>query len=72
MTDRKTFAARVANTFDMQLFQLIDTARHNTVDSASSFTPAQRAAWREVWCLLSDARPKVRAMMSKADRKATS
>lgn len=69
---RKAFAERTANVFDMQLFQLIDTARHNATDSASSFTTAQRAAWWEVSFLLAEARPKVRLMMSKADREATS
>lgn len=68
---RKTFVERAADSFDHSLFGLIETAQHNSTDAAS-FTTAQRVAWREVWFLLSDARPKVRSMMSKANREATS
>ena len=58
---------RSANNFDCDLFRLIDRAQENAKRTSGN----DRKRWEAALAALRDARPHVRMMMSKEDRRLT-
>ena len=58
--------AKLANSFDMALFNLMERASH-----IASVDPTYRTEWDEIARKLAGVRPNVRTMMNDADREAT-